>query len=152
MNKFFIILIFGFILNTPNFSQTPDNLPVGLVPIEEFPRFNNGNITRFELWIYSNLHYPEEAILNSVSGIVIVRFYIDSLGVPGNASIIKGDNSELNEEVLRVVSTSPKWIPGKLFDKPKGVFLSFGIEFSLKDIYFEKKIKKLSRLDKRYNK
>jgi TonB family protein len=152
MNKFFISLIFGFILNAPNFSQTPDNIPVGLIPIEEFPRFNNGNITRFELWIYSNLHYPEKAIIKSVSGIVIVRFYIDSLGVLGNALIVKGDYSELNEEVIRVVSSSPKWIPGRLFEKPKGVFLNVAIEFSLKDIYFEKKIKKLSRLDRRYNK
>ena len=142
-----------FIFWTPIYSQRTDSSSVvGLTTVEEFPKFNNGDITRFALWIFSNLHYPEKAIKESISGIVIIRFLIDSLGFLNKPAVLKGKYPDLNEEVLRVVESSPRWIPGRNFDKSTDVYLNVAIEFSLDDKNFENKIKKLSRLDKRMNK
>ena len=149
MKKYFLTLVSIFLSISPTFPQDPDTIPIGIIPIEEFPRFNNGNITRFELWVYSNLRYPKKAISESISGEVIVRFYIDSLGWLDKASIIKGFYPDLNQEVLRVIESSPRWSPGKLFEKPHGVYLTMLIEFSISDQTFESKIAKLSKLDRK---
>jgi TonB family protein len=152
MKKYFLTIVSIFLLISPTFPQDPDTIPIGLITIEEFPKFTDGKSTRFDLWVYSNLRYPEKAINELISGEVIVKFYIDSLGRLDNASIIKGFYPELNQEVLRVIESSPRWSPGKLFEKPHGVYLTLLIEFSVSDQNFESKIKKLSKLDRKANK
>jgi TonB family protein len=152
MKKFFITSFYILILTSPTFSQNPDTIPTGLITIEEFPKFIDGNCTSFELWVYSNLRYPEKALSESISGDVIVRFYVDSLGFLNKASIVKGLFPDFNNEVLRVIESSPKWSPGKLLEKPHGVYLTFLIEFSIADKNFESKITQLSKQDKKAKK
>ena len=116
------------------------------------PSFNNGSVYQFAIWIYSNLTYPEAALLDSISGRVIARFFIDSNGKVDSVEIIKGLRFDIDQEVKQAIESSPTWIPAKANDKLIGVYFSIPIDFSLDDPEFVKKIEKLSRAEKKHQK
>ena len=115
----------------------------------EPPSFNDGSAYQFSIWIYSNITYPKTALQDGISGRVIARIFIDSIGKVDSVKIIRSVRSDIDQEVKRVIESSPNWTPAKAIDKPIGIFISIPIEFSLDDQRFEKKIKKLTRIEKR---
>ena len=77
------------------------------------PAFN-GDYTgaEFRDFLMSNVRYPLEALVGGISGRVIVGFVIDIDGAIVNARVIRSLHPALDAEVVRVVMSSPKWIPG----------------------------------------
>ena len=70
----------------------------------------------FSKWVASKIRYPKEA--EGVSGTVKVKFVIGVNGGVQEVQVVKGVNQALNNEAVRVVSSSPKWKPAILNGKP----------------------------------
>ena len=77
--------------------------------VEQQPKFN-GNINQ---WLAQNLKYPPVAAENGIEGRVIVQFVVGKDGGITNATVVRGVDSSLDKEALRVVNSMPKWVPGK---------------------------------------
>ena len=81
------------------------------------PSFNGGGIVDFLNWVKNHLVYPEIAWENGVMGRVSVSFVVDTDGSVTNVTA-KGIDSSLENEAIRVVSSSPKWEPGQKNGEP----------------------------------
>lgn len=99
--------------------------------IEVKPTFNGGDSNEFVKWAYSQLNYPEKAKKDKAQGRVLVQFTIGTDGSVSNVELIKGVREDLNAEVLRVVSSSPKWEPGRQNGEAVPVTFSFPVVFKL---------------------
>lgn len=62
-------------------------------------------------FIASNIQYPINAIEHNITGKVYVSVVIDSLGNAKNLKILKGVNSDLDLEALRVIGLIKNWLP-----------------------------------------
>ena len=80
--------------------------------VEQAPQFPGGD-EALEQWKRQHIVYPEKAIDNSKEGQVVVRFIIRETGEVTDAEILRSISHELDEEALRLVSSMPKWRPGR---------------------------------------
>jgi TonB family protein len=99
------------------------------IVVEEMPLFNGKDHNEFLNYLYAHLTYPEEAKEKGISGRVIVEFIVDEEGNVTDVKIIRGIDPVLDEEVLRVVKSSPRWTPGKQRGKPVKVRFLYPITF-----------------------
>jgi protein TonB len=119
-----------------NLPVFPDEKPVPdynsvFVSVEDMPKFYWDNSNDFKHFIAVHLRYPKIAEKNGIQGIVKVRFIIDEKGNLKNAEIIRSVDPSLDEEVLRVLNLSPRWIPGKQRGKPVKVSFEIPVNFRL---------------------
>jgi len=77
-----------------------------------------GGIPAFYRFVGENLRYPPDARRHGIQGKVFVQFIIEKDGSITNPIIIQGIGGGCDEEVLRVISKSPKWNPGMQKGKP----------------------------------
>ena len=82
-------------------------------------------------WVYQYLKYPEEAEAQGIQGRVMVDFVIGNDGKITDVRIVKGLSPEIDAEVLKVVSASPKWKPGKVNGEKVRASLTLPVEFKL---------------------
>jgi len=128
--------------------------------VEEMPTFNGGEPDEFRMYIAKNVLYPPEASAHGVSGKIIIKFIVTHEGkvvVPDQETLAKIEGKPLDEvvvaayrkiaedaeepdeqyiqmlkdEVKRVVSSSPDWIPGKQRGKAVNVMFTFPVNFVL---------------------
>lgn len=78
----------------------------GLEIKPEFP----GGLAEFYKYIAANFVLPAHAGLN---GNILATFVIDTDGTVGEVKILRDIGFGTGEEALRVLSNSPKWIPGR---------------------------------------
>ncbi|MBQ8224435.1 MAG: energy transducer TonB [Bacteroides sp.] len=78
--------------------------------------------------LQANLQYPKYAYQKGVEGTVYVRFAVEKDGSITNVKVRKGVNPELDAEAIKVVSTMPKWEPGK----NKGIIVRTRHEYPVK--------------------
>ena len=95
--------------------------------VEEMPTFN-GNLNQ---WLAENMKYPSEAVKNKEQGHVVVQFIISEEGEVMEPKIIRSVSPSLDKEALRVVSSMPKWNPGKANGKPVAVRYMLPVSFKL---------------------
>lgn len=76
------------------------------------PQFVGGDVALRD-YIIKNLHYPELARRQHVTGKVLVHFVLSAAGRITDASVVRGPGSGLNEEALRLVWLMPAWQPGR---------------------------------------
>ena len=105
-------------------------IPLQLV--EEKPSFNGGDANEFSKWVNSKLQYPEIAEENGVQGRVTLQFTVNPDGSISNVKVLRGVDSSLDKEAVRVVSMSPKWKPGKQRDRAVKVTYTFPVIFQLR--------------------
>jgi beta-lactamase regulating signal transducer with metallopeptidase domain len=91
--------------------------------IEIKPEFQGG-ISEFYKYIGKNFKIPKEI---ATDGKIFVQFVIESDGKISNVKVIKDIGFGTNEETIRVIENSPKWIPGKKDGKPVRVQYSLPI-------------------------
>ncbi len=101
------------------------------VVVEEMPMFPGGEVELLK-WIMEHTQYPEVAKENNIQGKVIVRFCVTSKGTVDRVSILKGVDTELDKEAIRVVQQLPAFKPGKQGGKPVPVWYMVPINFTLK--------------------
>lgn len=95
------------------------------------PTYNGGEAAMYK-WLSENIKYPNTAMKDSVSGLVIIHFIVEKDGSITNAEVLKGIGDGCDEEALRVVNLMPKWIPGELKGgKPIRVMFNIPIRYAL---------------------
>jgi len=84
---------------------------------EHMASFNGGDVNEFSKWFLKNTIYPTQATESGIKGKVVVEFTVNTNGDIEKPKIVKSANQILDDEVLRVISLSPKWIPAKEHNK-----------------------------------
>jgi len=90
-----------------------------------------GGMSAFYKFVYDHINYPNQARRMGVDGKVFVQFVIDKDGSVTDVQAIKGIGSGCDEEVVRVIKSSPKWQPGKQRGRPVKVRMIIPITFKL---------------------
>jgi protein TonB len=102
------------------------------VAVEEMPEFPGGTSELLK-FLSANVSYPEEAISNNIQGRVILKFVVNADGSIDRIQILKGIDTLLDNEAVRVVKTLPKFIPGKQQGVPVPVWFSLPVLFRLEN-------------------
>ena len=100
--------------------------------VEEKPSFNGGDANEFSKWVNGRLQYPEIAKENGVQGRVTLQFTVETDGRVTNVKVLRGVDPSLDAEAVKVVSSSPKWKPGKQRDRAVRVTYTFPVIFQLR--------------------
>ena len=100
--------------------------------VEEKPKFQGGDANAFSKWVAQHLNYPEIAKENGVQGRVMLQFTVNPNGTLSDIKVLRGVDPSLDKEAVRVVSTSPKWTPGKQRDRAVKVTYTFPVIFQLR--------------------
>jgi len=104
--------------------------PEPFVVVEEMPMYPGGDAELLK-YLRENAIYPEVAKENNIQGRVIINFCVTSTGEVTKISILKHVDPELDAEAIRVVSTLPKFKPGRQGGKPVPVWYQAYINFKL---------------------
>ena len=99
--------------------------------VEQMPEFPGG-LSACMSYIARNVKYPTIALENGIQGRVVVQFCVEKDGSISNTVATKSVNPYLDKEALRVVSSMPKWTPGKQKGKPVRVKYTLPVHFRLK--------------------
>lgn len=96
--------------------------------VDEKPEFPGGgsNLISF---INATREYPHEAYDAGIQGRVTCSFIVNPDGKISNIRVLRGVESSLNREAVRIVSKMPDWNPGKLNDHPVPVRVVCSIPF-----------------------
>ena len=98
--------------------------------VENMPEFPVGDLGLMK-FIQKNVRYPAIAKEYNITGKVYVSFIVDKQGNVTNVKIVRGVDKNLDAEALRVVSSLPKYKPGKQRGKPVRVMFTIPINFTL---------------------
>jgi protein TonB len=102
------------------------------VTVEQKPTFNGGDANDFAKWVNSRLVYPEIAKDNGVEGRVVLQFTIGKDGRLQDVKVLNSPDESLAREAVRVVSSSPKWEPGRQRDRAVKVSYTFPVIYRLR--------------------
>lgn len=98
--------------------------------VEKAPEFEGG-MESWNEYIKSNIQYPKTAKQIGVEGTVYVVFVINKDGTIGQPEILRGIGAGCDEEVLRLISEAPNWIPGEQRGQKVNVRMRLPIRFKL---------------------
>jgi protein TonB len=101
------------------------------VVVEDMPTFRGGDVNKFREWVQKRVKYPQIAAENGIQGKVFIMFVIEPDGAVSKVSIMRGVDPALDNEAIRVVSSSPKWVAGKQRGAPVRVRFSITVNFQL---------------------
>lgn len=99
--------------------------------VEDMPKFQGGNLDQFRRWVSSKIQYPDEAQKKKIQGTVVISFIIEKDGSVTIDKILESPDPLLDQEIIRVVSSSPKWEPGRQRDEAVRVKFTLPINFAL---------------------
>ena len=100
--------------------------------VEEQPTFNGGDANEFTKWVNTHIQYPQIAQEMSIQGKVTLQFTIEKDGSLQNVKVLSTPDESLSKEAVRVVSSSPKWKPGRQRDRAVKVTYTFPVLFQLR--------------------
>lgn len=121
---------------TPSQQVTPTPVITGqkegdaFVVVEEMPMFPGGDEALLK-FIGANTRYPLEAKNKNITGRVIVRFMVKDDGTVSDVTVLRGVDPLLDNESIRVVSSLPKFTPGKQGGVSVPVWYMVPITFAL---------------------
>ncbi|MEO8235836.1 MAG: energy transducer TonB [Flavobacterium sp.] len=126
-NLFFLILLFSFqtVLSQDNESSVAagEELIYNVTDIDvkaEFP----GGMDKFYKYFMKNFVRPE----NRIPGKILLSFVIESDGSIKRVQVVKSDVDEAFEnEAIRILKLSPKWIPAEKDGKKVRTLLFFPV-------------------------
>ena len=107
--------------------------PIPFITVEQKPTFNGGDANGFAKWVNSRLVYPEVAKENGVEGRVTLQFTIGKDGRLQDVKVLNSPDESLAQEAVRVVSSSPKWEPGRQRDRAVKVSYTFPVVYRLRE-------------------
>ncbi|MCQ2110566.1 MAG: energy transducer TonB [Bacteroidaceae bacterium] len=98
--------------------------------VEDMPEFPGGTAALLE-YLRKNIKYPAVCRENNIQGRVLIQFVVNKDGSIVDPEVVKSVNPYLDKEALRVISTMPKWTPGKQRGKPVRVKFTVPVNFKL---------------------
>ncbi|OJW18317.1 energy transducer TonB [Mucilaginibacter sp. 44-25] len=109
--------------------DVPNGDPI-FIHVDKNPSFPGG-LGALRGFIIKNIEYPVKARLNNIQGTVIITFIIETDGSLSDIRVVKGMGAGCDEEAMRVITLSPKWVPGESLGKQVRVQRSIPISFRL---------------------
>ncbi len=100
------------------------------IVVENQPEYPGG-VEAMEKFLSENIRYPIEAMKKGVQGRVITKFIINKDGSLSDIDIVRGVDSLLDAEAIRVIGMMPKWKPGTQKDKAVNVEFTLPVVFRL---------------------
>jgi TonB family protein len=97
---------------------------------EVMPEFFGG-LGEFGRFLGDNIKYPRRAFNNRISGTVVLGFVVERDGSLANIVVRSSPDPELSAEALRVLTQSPRWVPGKQYGRPVRVNYAVPVRFAL---------------------
>ena len=82
-------------------------------------------------FLSKNTHYPAVCVKDSIQGVVVVQFTVDTTGKVTRAQIVRSVHPELDAEALRVVNSFPAWKPAMQNGKPVASKYTMPVVFRL---------------------
>jgi TonB family protein len=98
--------------------------------VEAMPTYPGGQEAMTK-YLAENIKYPEEAKKHGIQGTVFITYVVETDGSVTNVKVLRGINIKCDEEAVRVVSSMPKWNPGKQKGVPVRVQFNLPINFKL---------------------
>ncbi len=97
---------------------------------DEMPNFPGGQAS-LARYLQSQLRYPDEARANRIEGDVQIRFVIKADGTVSEPEVVQGIGFGCDKEALRLISSMPRWVPGKIGGENVAVYKALSIQFQL---------------------
>ena len=104
----------------------------GKKKIEIQPQFEVEGYEDFDDYIRKNIRYPEAALTKGISGNVKVEFFVNKRGKVIKVSVVEGIDEIINNEAIRVVSSSPRWIAAEINGEKITRKMTVTVEFYFK--------------------
>lgn len=101
------------------------------VIVEENPQFPDGGTAGLLQYLGKNIKYPTIPQENGTQGRVTVQFVVNKDGSIVDVKVIRGVDPYLDKEAVRVISTMPKWKPGKQRGVPVRCKFTVPVTFKL---------------------
>jgi protein TonB len=118
------------IIVNPDPVTEPESEP--FIVVEEPPEFPGGN-TALMKFISENLSYPSDAQDNNIQGRVILKFVVNTDGSADRIEVLRSIDPLLDNEAVRVVTTLPRFKPGKQGGVPVPVWFTLPVVFKLEN-------------------
>jgi protein TonB len=90
-----------------------------------------GGYIELQRFIGKEVRYPQECLDFNEEGKVYVSFVIERDGSVSNVKVEQGASKALNKEAIRVIESSPSWIPGEVNHEPVRTRVRMPIVFSI---------------------
>ncbi|MBC6113039.1 energy transducer TonB [Pedobacter fastidiosus] len=90
-----------------------------------------GGIKMFYRYLGKSVRYPSDDVKNNTQGRVVLSFTVSKSGGVEDVTVVAAPSYTLGVEGIRVLESSPKWIPGRLFNKPANIRYEIDVNFSL---------------------
>lgn len=110
-----ILLFFPFLLITPKFINKQNQICTKNYQIMEtdtMPKFSGGYDSLL-FYLESNLIYPSVYKDASIQGKIVCRFIVKNDGSIVDVKIISGLDKALDDAVVELITSMPKWLPGR---------------------------------------
>ena len=107
-----------------------DGDPIPFFSLVNKPEFPGGN-DKLLSFLMKSVKYPVIAQENGIQGTVYLSFVISKTGKVEKVAVLRGVDSSLDKEAIRVVSSMPDWKPGKQGTRPVAVSYQVPIKFML---------------------
>ena len=98
--------------------------------VENMPEFPGGTAALMA-YLRKNIKYPTICQEQGIQGRVIVQFVVNKDGSIVDPVVARSVDPYLDKEAIRVVSSMPKWKPGKQRGKPVRVRYTLPVAFKL---------------------
>lgn len=114
-------------------SELNSEIVYSFADCDKRPQFFHSDEKHFlNSWVYKYVKYPKAAVANGIRGTVWVDFIIEKDGSVTNVKVSRGVDDDLDDEAVKVISISPKWIPGEVKGEKVRTKISLPVEFRLR--------------------
>ena len=93
----------------------------------EFP----GGMDALMQYLQKNIRYPSRAQENNIQGRAVLKFVVGKDGSVSGVTVVKSLDPDCDKEAVRVISSMPKWKPGKQSGKPVNCYFTCPVMFKL---------------------
>ena len=125
-----------------------ESYPVNYI-VEEMPLFENSNpAVSFSRYIQKQAD-NSSIIPDSISGKILVHFWIDTTGNIVDPKILRTINESIDSIACQLVLASPKWTPGK--QRGKVVKVGFTFPIYINTVDSDNSINSKKKKRKKYN-
>lgn len=111
----------------PPEEKVEEDLP--FVSAETLPRFQGQDLNGFRKWVQERIAPSKIVPGSGIPGRVVVSFMIDTTGRLTQIRILQSPDRSLSDEVVRVLKQSPRWEPGRQFDRKVPVKFCIPVDF-----------------------
>lgn len=80
--------------------------------VEQMPVFPGG-VSAMAKYVSEHIIYPEEALKQEITGRVVMKFMVDTMGNTTHIEILKDIGSGCGKEAVRIIANMPRWKPGR---------------------------------------